>query len=572
MPRYEYVEGSSSKFWEIEISGASVTTRWGRIGTAGQEKTKDFASAEKAQAEYDALIREKTGKGYREAGAAATSAPPAPRPDPVSPSPPPPPPAAAAPEPDPEPSPAVPAADPAIAWRPELRRLVTPRRDGEVRRAAPSDPVAAWARIRQVFARHAESWRSSRSLKDPDLAPVLRAVLRKMDWEGDGLPPAESPETEGALLVVLSTDDNWGGLALDGEVVTLWERTAGLAFAVEALQASLDFDAVTRHTLSEVWLSRQRHGGGVACERVGGYRHWWYLRHRLAAAGEAEWAAARDTAARLRAGAPLAWRIPLAYLFPETGWAEEDARELLEAGANSRWQSGLLLPVVREAALVSKLVETANYGWSFTPGKGFDFGQSLRSLAFILVDNLGLSAVAPLSRLLDVVGDAESRRQVLDALVIVPAAEIAEAMVAHVELREAAAALTDFAARFPRLAMPVLAARAARGGPVVSTLLAQTVRRDPQIATELLPGLPDAARRAIEALLDKNDELPPEADPGDLPPVLASPPWQRKGKREAPAALDLPPLPWQETMAWPEGEEEGWRRTGFMNRGVLSDA
>ncbi|HBL28305.1 MAG TPA: hypothetical protein DD490_15830 [Acidobacteria bacterium] len=92
MPRYEFVEGSSAKFWEVEISGASVTTRWGRIGTAGQEKTKDFASADKAQAEYDALLREKTGKGYKESGAAAAPAPAAPRPAPVAP-----PPAAAAP-------------------------------------------------------------------------------------------------------------------------------------------------------------------------------------------------------------------------------------------------------------------------------------------------------------------------------------------------------------------------------------------------------------------------------------------------------------------------------------------
>ncbi|QEL15654.1 DNA ligase [Limnoglobus roseus] len=52
------------KFWEVALVGTTVTTRWGKIGTAGQEKAKEFASEEKARKEYDKLIVEKTGKGY----------------------------------------------------------------------------------------------------------------------------------------------------------------------------------------------------------------------------------------------------------------------------------------------------------------------------------------------------------------------------------------------------------------------------------------------------------------------------------------------------------------------------
>jgi DNA ligase-1 len=62
--RFELEEGSSSKFWEIELDGSDLTTRWGRIGSNGQSKTKAFASPEKARAEHDKLIAEKTGKGY----------------------------------------------------------------------------------------------------------------------------------------------------------------------------------------------------------------------------------------------------------------------------------------------------------------------------------------------------------------------------------------------------------------------------------------------------------------------------------------------------------------------------
>lgn len=64
--RFEYVEGKSSKFWEVEQSGAEVTTRWGRIGSAGQSKTKLFASAEAAAAQVAKLIQEKTDEGYVE--------------------------------------------------------------------------------------------------------------------------------------------------------------------------------------------------------------------------------------------------------------------------------------------------------------------------------------------------------------------------------------------------------------------------------------------------------------------------------------------------------------------------
>jgi DNA ligase-1 len=70
-PRYfECSEGSSRKFWEITIGGSDVTTRWGRIGTDGQSKTKSFGSEDKAMAEYSKLIKEKTDKGYIETGQA----------------------------------------------------------------------------------------------------------------------------------------------------------------------------------------------------------------------------------------------------------------------------------------------------------------------------------------------------------------------------------------------------------------------------------------------------------------------------------------------------------------------
>jgi DNA ligase-1 len=64
--RFEYEDESSSKFWEVAVDGCNLTTTWGKIGTGGQSKTKTFATVEKAVAEMNKLIEEKTGKGYEE--------------------------------------------------------------------------------------------------------------------------------------------------------------------------------------------------------------------------------------------------------------------------------------------------------------------------------------------------------------------------------------------------------------------------------------------------------------------------------------------------------------------------
>jgi DNA ligase 1 len=61
---YEFIEGSSAKFWEFAVDGIHVTTRWGRIGTAGQSSTKTYATDGAAATAAAKLVAEKTDKGY----------------------------------------------------------------------------------------------------------------------------------------------------------------------------------------------------------------------------------------------------------------------------------------------------------------------------------------------------------------------------------------------------------------------------------------------------------------------------------------------------------------------------
>lgn len=63
---FEFVDGSSNKFWEVWTDGNEVVTQWGKVGTPGRETRKAFADAAKTQKEYDKLVAEKTGKGYVE--------------------------------------------------------------------------------------------------------------------------------------------------------------------------------------------------------------------------------------------------------------------------------------------------------------------------------------------------------------------------------------------------------------------------------------------------------------------------------------------------------------------------
>lgn len=63
---FELVDEKSSKFWEVDVAGTEVTVRYGRIGTNGTSKPKQFASEDAAAAHADKLIEQKTGKGYVE--------------------------------------------------------------------------------------------------------------------------------------------------------------------------------------------------------------------------------------------------------------------------------------------------------------------------------------------------------------------------------------------------------------------------------------------------------------------------------------------------------------------------
>ena len=67
-----FMDANSSKFWNIVLEGNSHTVNYGRTGTDGQTKTKEFDDAQKAQASFEKLVKQKMSKGYVDADAGAT--------------------------------------------------------------------------------------------------------------------------------------------------------------------------------------------------------------------------------------------------------------------------------------------------------------------------------------------------------------------------------------------------------------------------------------------------------------------------------------------------------------------
>lgn len=80
MPRYEFAEGGSNKFWEITLEGTSFKTTYGKIGAVGQTTVKSFKSEADAKKEADKITAEKVKKGYQLVGGGAAPAAAAPAP------------------------------------------------------------------------------------------------------------------------------------------------------------------------------------------------------------------------------------------------------------------------------------------------------------------------------------------------------------------------------------------------------------------------------------------------------------------------------------------------------------
>ncbi|HEY2738276.1 MAG TPA: WGR domain-containing protein, partial [Thermoanaerobaculia bacterium] len=570
MRRFELIEGTSAKFWQVEVSGNDVTTQWGRIGTAGQAKTKTFASPAAAQAEHDALVREKTGKGYKETGGSAGAAPP-------------PPPAVSAPVSSPPaveepvavasvpapPAPAAPVlsppdAGPEALWTPEMRRRLHPRRTSGTPRVSLS-AAEAFAVMRAHFQRHAAPWASAASRSEPSIGQQIAAVAARLGGEDGGVPALASAQIEGTALAMLSYRKDWSMTPVHGQVVKYWAATAGTTFAIEALVAAALYvvPRIPNHAdLVLVAAAADTQAGMSVTASLGDGRigPWLMLRRILASVPLEEWESARQTAERLRAGATPAVRCALAYLFPDQpAWAVEEAQKILATGVLLPPYGCLLLATLQDGELLDRLVASSPNGHHLFPHLDF-WNEDALGTTLSMAEGAGAGAVPALVRLLGVRTSADFVRDCALALSVVPSTEALTLLISRLDVKEISPAASRAVAAAPRRALPILAAQAGRGaaGQLAEALLTQIVRSDEALMSELLPELPEASRRAVETALQRSAPAAPDAPAESLPPVLARPPWLEKKVRREEGVLSLIPRNEPDGMVWPPGLRESW--------------
>lgn len=585
MRRFEFSEGASNKFWEIEQDGSDLVIRWGRIGTQGQSQTKNFADAAKAASALDKLVSEKTGKGYVEAGAdAATgspaavnaakdkkknSAPVAPAATPASSA------VAAAPAAtltpvaaaeaqavaavvldDLPPLPSLHGATPPwlaagepLEFDAAMKRLLQPDYDGKASEPLPSRrfPGVAYdseTRRAWVLAKNAIRHNNELDLAgcDPALLPLLLETWTRLGKDRlDG-----SDESQALLLALACALVPHGG---DGSVARYLIEQQGLAGALQLLVQAHGF-AVTlendwkggRSSVHKLCVTRQV--SGVAS------LHWsnplsaeeLCFRRFLAQAPEPLW---RECVALIEASLPAlhpARQVTLALLLPDAP-ALSNALALQLAGPAApdalHW---LQLTATDPAALAAIQAAKISYGYFFHNGA---------LLATVLQERrlqaLPLFAAEPA---LDNTGDVLTYFGV-------PEAVEALARVAS-SSKTCLQRLNVAAQRWPLAAIPALARVIAAGGreagqfvPVLSGLLQAQAAALPALRQWLDP--PAAA--VVDRLVAQLDGPAEVADAGDLPRVLADPPWLKPRKTLASVSA-LVPLALPTQAHWPEGERE----------------
>ena len=526
MRTFTYVAGTSSKFWEVDRVGTSVTVRFGRIGTSGQTKTKDLGTDDAARDHVDKLVAEKVGKGYVEDTSAAPAAPPA---------------AAKASRPKkPTPAPAPPAAEEPVESTPVVDedRWEVPaawyRQAEPWRGRIPGKPVAVDPEAIELAASIHRDKRQNvdaaldHAASDAHLVAAARlhrgtakTLLRKARQEAN---PLGAAVLDAVVNIGLAYDADRERRALVDAQVAQY----GLPFAVRtALHRQTISARDPRRGTNTYWGGT--HNSEVAVTRIDSARTYYTyvllarLRALLAAASDAEYAAAVAAAAETRS-AGLGARIASSFLFPtEQAWVDADVA-LVAAGVPNTVDTDVLWASVATKAQADSLLTVGVGGLSRDT-----------SLLYTAAISLGPDATDLLLAVFDGYGEAASKKRLLTLVGQFPTDEAFAALLRRLDEKYVAAALLEPMARFPRRAARLLAA-AARTKPAATELLRGHLVSHPDLAAELAD---DPALASVVAGLTKRLVRVGDVDDAAVPAVLRSPPWEARVKRVAPAVLAL---------------------------------
>jgi predicted DNA-binding WGR domain protein len=523
MRRFELVEGSSSKFWEVEAAGSELTVRFGRIGTTGQARTKACASQAAAEKERDALIKEKVGKGYVEANApssrhaeqpaAATAQAAVARvvADTV-------PPAA--------PASAVPIEWPhgGFQWTEELRGELPLVRG--IHEAGPRAADAPWSvpivladddkngyfagwlgEIAQAAGRSWSLWgaeHSATQTRQDRLAQPDPEFWLELCAQATAAPLKGGPHTYGRAGLQWATTT---GIALHGVpfMASLALKMAQFTYHMRG------FHFVTSSMLEPLRAAittcpPAEHDAVVAL---------------LQAEGEAN----------------VIGRLARAYLCPHRGdWAVASACDGLQD--DHRLLKDCVLP----------LDQARPYLAAMEP-----YLYRLKSSLLLQIHLHGDQAFDLLADTLRRSSDRDNTEKALDLLTRMQVPQQIGLLVELMDRKEVRAALDKVAEQFPAAVLKTAVEHAlATRSRLAEGWAVRLALREPAALAATLPALGPAERERFQALLASLRGE--EAGPGELPPVLRQPPWLDKVRAAELPVLDLPPRPLPERLEWSDAE------------------
>lgn len=536
MPRYELIEGTSCKFWEVKVEDTELTVSFGRIDTHGQTKTKTFASHAAALAEEAKLIKEKTGKGYKETATHSPNPP-----DPISTT-----------------------QTSQAKSKPQAATLPAIEAKPEATQASPAQVVAkivwpsggfVWTEtlreqlpiIRGIHI--AEFTLSDEPIHHPPKfeddsntcnwqQQVWAALAQTGAVQGSG-PWTTAEATEKLKPALLQQTDlaYWREVILQCALQSHYANQGHLYWAIET--------AIATHSLAFT-VNILLEAGEAVPERV----YFWYgsnsgqalLRKALAAAPESEHEAALRVAAAYRCRSQLL-DCAISYLFPEIGeWAESCVSYGLPP-EKSWWLNETVLPV----SFACRHYRTQ-----------FVYVSHVMPVALLQLYLHGDGAFPFLELLLDRAENKEAAGKFAKFMLTMNIPAIIPAFIARIDNKAVLAELDKLTGQYPEAILKTAIERAFASRD--RALEGWAVRLALRLPHCMEPALAACSHPERERFSDLLNTLagPEEASVEDLPALLREPPWKQAEKLSPLPTLTLEPLEQADELLWPEGMQARW--------------
>lgn len=516
--RVEFCDGNSNKFWEVEVSGTEVTVRWGRIGTAGQTKSKAYLDGAAALRDAQKQLAGKLKSGYQQVTPATSKAAATPAAQPAS--------AARATQPTAEVAIAkATSPQPSLDWMLKTQQKAYAWREWGL----PQQPLTKPGHIREL-----KAWKAGLGVVVPSLHSVQRQALAILEGQGEGHEPLA----------------NAAALTIAAEGLYYVVESAGLLGALQALlrMQELQVHQEWNHPCRYRWL-----GYRASQDDVDGSLDlgpWGKLRNALAGVPQEEYDRVVNWARQVQCAASsddLKTRVMLAFLLPDQNWAEGLIAPVL-GQATQQWGHTTLPPCAFALIPSLRQLESVKALWNVSP-----YSPPSPKVGPSLIANLGSAAYELIFPLLS----GTERGEWAEPLWEIPDPALAAHFKTILEDRSLRTKLAEYFTRFPQISIPVLASVTTHGGKgkeIARTLLTQLLRQGPQ-----LPPMEARELALCQQLLSRLPQNQVEAQPEQLPAVLARPPWlARDHKARTPLVAQSAELTFEEKIHWGGTRPKGY--------------